>query len=387
VDEIGVAAVEAEGVHVFGAASMGALRAAELEQFGMVGVGAIFGAYRDGVLEDDDEVAVAHGAEEDSFRAGSEAMVNIRATFERAAEQQAISQEECALLERIGKSLFYPRRHYAAILERAGEEGMPAARIERLRGWLARGRVDRKREDALELLGVLAAQFAERPAPKRVRYAFSRTEMWDFAMRQESRKPSAIAARGADELLLDEVRLLGLVAYRDRWDGALLRVLAEDEAGRQELGMPPESAHEAVRALERRHGAGWAEPQDLDRDELAEFLAGETRLNLVRKLRRPESMVRLAAELRSRGALDSLGARARSKQKVLSEMGADEPDLASAGIARDELVAWSFNRTGRAAPEDLGDYAGDLDLPGADVLIQLLLREYLFVRNQEGPGH
>src|SRR5262245_34509783 len=48
------------GVHVFGAASMGALRAVELADFGMVGVGEIFAAYRDRLLEDDDEVAVEH---------------------------------------------------------------------------------------------------------------------------------------------------------------------------------------------------------------------------------------------------------------------------------------------------------------------------------------
>ncbi|MCK5364697.1 MAG: hypothetical protein KAR22_17095, partial [Gammaproteobacteria bacterium] len=56
----------ARGVHVFGSASMGALRAAELEPFGMQGVGRIFEAYRSGVFapyfgeafEDDDEVAV-----------------------------------------------------------------------------------------------------------------------------------------------------------------------------------------------------------------------------------------------------------------------------------------------------------------------------------------
>ena len=38
------------GVHVFGAASMGALRAAELAPFGMQGVGRVFEAYRDRVL-------------------------------------------------------------------------------------------------------------------------------------------------------------------------------------------------------------------------------------------------------------------------------------------------------------------------------------------------
>ena len=50
-----------QGIHVFGSASMGALRAAELAPFGMEGVGAIFEAYRDGWLEDDDEVASEDG--------------------------------------------------------------------------------------------------------------------------------------------------------------------------------------------------------------------------------------------------------------------------------------------------------------------------------------
>ena len=55
------------GIHVFGSASIGALRAAELTAFGMEGVGAVFEFYRDGMLEDDDEVAMAHGpAEPDS---------------------------------------------------------------------------------------------------------------------------------------------------------------------------------------------------------------------------------------------------------------------------------------------------------------------------------
>ena len=40
-----------QGVHVLGAGSIGALRAAELEAFGMVGEGRIFEAYRSGVLE------------------------------------------------------------------------------------------------------------------------------------------------------------------------------------------------------------------------------------------------------------------------------------------------------------------------------------------------
>ncbi len=56
------------GVHVFGGASMGALRAAELETFGMRGVGWVYRAFRKGTLDRDDEVAVRHGAAEDGYR-------------------------------------------------------------------------------------------------------------------------------------------------------------------------------------------------------------------------------------------------------------------------------------------------------------------------------
>src|SRR5204863_3976252 len=63
------------GIHVFGSASMGALRAAELAAFGMEGVGLVFKCYHNGILEDDDEVAIAHGPAETGFVATSEAMV------------------------------------------------------------------------------------------------------------------------------------------------------------------------------------------------------------------------------------------------------------------------------------------------------------------------
>ena len=44
------------GIHVFGSASIGALRAAELAPFGMEGVGTVFELYRDGTLEEDGEL-------------------------------------------------------------------------------------------------------------------------------------------------------------------------------------------------------------------------------------------------------------------------------------------------------------------------------------------
>ena len=81
----------AQGIHVFGAASIGALRAAELDAFGMKGIGRIYEDFRDGVLEDDDEVAVLHGPAELGYPPLTEAMVNIRATLAAAAREGIIS--------------------------------------------------------------------------------------------------------------------------------------------------------------------------------------------------------------------------------------------------------------------------------------------------------
>jgi hypothetical protein len=104
----------AEGIHVFGSASMGALRAAELHPFGMRGTGRIFEAYRDGELEDDDEVAVIHGPPETCYLALSEAMVNIRATRAAAKRNGIIAAATRDALVRSAKELFYHDRTSSA---------------------------------------------------------------------------------------------------------------------------------------------------------------------------------------------------------------------------------------------------------------------------------
>ncbi|WP_061300624.1 TfuA-like protein [Herbidospora cretacea] len=67
-----------EGVHVIGAASMGALRAAELSPFGMNGVGEVYEMFSSGAVDGDDEVAVLHGPAEHGYRATTVALVNLR---------------------------------------------------------------------------------------------------------------------------------------------------------------------------------------------------------------------------------------------------------------------------------------------------------------------
>src|SRR5687768_5008228 len=149
-----------QGVYVFGAASMGALRAAELAPFGMRGIGRIFDAYRSRVLapyrneafEDDDEVAVIHGPAESGYLAASEAMVNIRCTLAAAERAGVISAVTRDRLVEIAKRLFFPERTYEAVFERAREADVNDAELEALNAWLPEGRINQKRLDALALL-------------------------------------------------------------------------------------------------------------------------------------------------------------------------------------------------------------------------------------------
>jgi len=181
-----------QGIHVFGSASMGALRAAELWPFGMEGVGAIFESYRAGILEDDDEVAVAHGPIEVGFVAASEAMVDIRQTLRQAERDGIISTDLAAGLEALGKQLFYPDRSYPKLLGSARERGLPTAELAALERWLPTGKVRQKRQDALTMLRLMRKRFDEGLEPKKIAYFFEHTSMWECACyytRTNSRKP------------------------------------------------------------------------------------------------------------------------------------------------------------------------------------------------------
>lgn len=176
-----------QGIHVYGASSMGALRAAELAPFGMEGVGSIYEAYRDGRLVDDDEVALAHGPAETAYAAFSEPLVNIRTTLQTAASDGIISTATLHELLRIGKQLFYPERSYARILERGASRSLPEAELQALSAWLPGRQVDQKHDDALSLLRVLRDRLAAGVQPKSVDFSLAWTVYWDRLVRSVDR--------------------------------------------------------------------------------------------------------------------------------------------------------------------------------------------------------
>jgi hypothetical protein len=172
------------GIHVFGAASMGALRAAELHPFGMEGVGAVFEAYRDGRIEDDDEVAVIHGPAELGYPALSEAMVNIRRTLSDALTAEVIGQSTYERMEELAKALPYKDRSYGNLLSLAREYGLDPQELEAFSFWLPAGRADQKREDAIQLLRTIRHRMKAEGGPKAVRFHFEHTTLWERAVRE-----------------------------------------------------------------------------------------------------------------------------------------------------------------------------------------------------------
>jgi hypothetical protein len=150
------------GIAVYGAASMGALRAAELAPFGMIGVGTIYRDYARGRLVADDEVAVAHLPAEYGYRVVSDALVNIRHGLARAVRARVIPAALHDPLLELAKTRFYRERSWAQLVTDARAAGHDASA---LASW---PKPDRKAEDARLLLRRLRADPVRRPSRIRV---------------------------------------------------------------------------------------------------------------------------------------------------------------------------------------------------------------------------
>ncbi|MBI5067175.1 MAG: TfuA domain-containing protein [Deltaproteobacteria bacterium] len=134
------------GVAVFGGGSMGAIRAAELAPYGMVGVGTIARWYREG-LDDDAAVALLHAGAEHGFRPFTVPLVNAWHAADRARARGVVTRSESDSIRAAAGGLPYPDRTWPAILRAAGRSLGPAGR-ERWAAFAARGLPDLKAADA-----------------------------------------------------------------------------------------------------------------------------------------------------------------------------------------------------------------------------------------------
>ncbi|THD62546.1 MAG: hypothetical protein E7813_20480 [Bradyrhizobium sp.] len=142
-----------DGIRVYGSSSMGALRAAELHTFGMIGVGTIFSDYRDGLLLDDDEVAVRFVEAPWGYSCISDPMVNIRASVFRALQSGLLTSTECRSIIDINKRRFYSERNLADSIPEALGAHRNKREIEGIAAYFkGNGYVDQKQIDADTLM-------------------------------------------------------------------------------------------------------------------------------------------------------------------------------------------------------------------------------------------
>jgi len=138
----------ASGTAVYGAASMGALRAAECEDFGMIPIGDIAARYCTGALFDDADVALTNGPAELGFPPLTEALVDVVATAIHLRSKRLVTAADAERIVTAARTIFFADRTIEAIFEHLAPELLSLYRTHR---------VSLKTTDALALIETLKA--------------------------------------------------------------------------------------------------------------------------------------------------------------------------------------------------------------------------------------
>jgi hypothetical protein len=155
-----------QGIPVIGAASMGALRAAELYPH-MQGVGVIYRWYRRFPFAQDDAIAVLHGPQEVNFSPLTHSFVDVRRTIRAACRSNLIPADLAGKLENTARNLNFRERTLAQIIQNA----LPTSDdvdINRHRQTLAASFIGQKKRDALSAIQLLRNEI--RPPEKLINF-------------------------------------------------------------------------------------------------------------------------------------------------------------------------------------------------------------------------
>lgn len=369
------------GIHVLGAGSMGALRAAELHPFGMRGVGEIFASFRDGMLEDDDEVAVLHGPAELGYPSLSLAMVNARKTIMLASQAAIIDGPVADSLVAVAKSIFYRERQWTRVLALARAAGIDAAQLTAFETWLEANEQDLKQQDARALLAQLAEMAASPIEAFRCPYEFAWTVSWDGVVSGDFGHPPAegdLARADIDSLVLDELRLEPKL-YQQVKLRAQFKQLALREAGRTGYRVDDAQRRRQLRDLQESHGLftraqldDWMEQNDWTTNALEKALEHQQRLRAMVETMGGVDRQLLLEELRLDGRYAALKSRVEARRDL------DLSAFAGVDIKPPQLLAWYFESLlGESAPDDLDDYLFESGFRDREEFYRLLKRKYL----------
>jgi TfuA protein len=135
------------GITIVGGASMGALRSAELDKVGMIGIGTVYQKYRDGIIESDDDVAIVFNPLTHELL--SEALVSMNHNFQMAEKEGIITLNDVKTLYQTAKNIYYPQRTYPRVLM---DSNLNEDKKKNLEDFLNSKGTDIKAEDARKVL-------------------------------------------------------------------------------------------------------------------------------------------------------------------------------------------------------------------------------------------
>ncbi len=350
-----------QGTWVYGASSMGALRAAELHTFGMVGVGEIFERFASLELEDDDEVTVNHATAEFGFRALSDAMVNIRHGLALAESEGSIGSATRRRLVDETKRLHYTDRTWWGVYQKGKEAGLPVEEMDRLRTFVERTRPDLKRTDAVCLLERLAEDLSHGHEPFVPEFDFEHT---GYFAEMEQR-------------VLADSRRVALPGGEVEFDSISRHVLLFDKR-REELLRAAAGLGGARGSIPTQADGSLPENEALDDRLRAELGALDDHARA--RTRKPETTALLPFEIALRGELPEL---ARTVAEKWQNYRAHSPEEGQGGPDDEELLEWFAERTG-IREEDADTYAQRFELPSGDDFRREALAQYL-IEKRDGP--
>lgn len=314
-----------QGVIVIGGASMGALRAAELAPFGMIGIGTIYEAYSQGRIEDDDEVAVLHGPAETDYLALSDAMVDIRATLESAILAKVISELECEQLLLFAKKRNYRERRFDQLIRDGLKIDALRPCIASLETWLPSGRIPQKRRDAQAVLQEVIRQYQE-GHPVKINWQLQWTDAFDLVVHETSVNRNSVSAVERDVINELCLRPSEFEHVRDR---ALLRGLAnqrpfvveaKQRVKEEETLFAIFAEHDLLTGVEQRE---WLKKQQIDEQIIPNLVNDHQQLMALRE-NPPNWLWReIISELRLSGLFHELNKRADQKRAAANKQFSD----------------------------------------------------------------
>jgi hypothetical protein len=367
-----------QGVHVFGSAALGALRAVELANFGMRGVGWVYDAFSTKILDRDDEAAVAYSVSDQGYLTRSEAMVNIRRTLERARLAKIISATTCDILIVCGSEMPYRRRTWPGLLEAGRTAGSEPDELHHLSGWLPEGRVDQQAHDAVAMLRTMRDFLDSNPGRLQPNWAMAHTTAWE-RLKHRVRDLPAMNSETSLDSLLDEIRLLGPGSFATARDRSLLRYFAADVAEREGLMLSPERLHDVIVSFRIENGLEsgadfrkFLTDNDLTPDEFKRLITVEEKVRWACERSAEHALEDLPGDLRMRGQYARLAAKAGDKRRS-DENNETDGIVDSAAVA----VRWYFEqRLEIGVPENLEEYARSAGFADESRFRSAVLREW-----------